>query len=815
MFRTYLKFATRTFRKDKFYTLLNIIGLATGIAVSIIILLYLQNDLTYDRHHTRHDQVYRLVTNMTGPGVEFHSSGAAREVAPLLANDYPEVLAYARFEELNRTLVNVVGASEALYNEEDWFRADSTVFKVFTHPFLAGDPATALREKNSVVLTAALARKYFGELEALGQTLLLGEAQENHTVTGVIADLPDNAHLKFAALVSTIEPREWATRDGTFNSEAIWNPDVYTYLLFPQNYTADGFLTKITPFFDKYVKPFGDQVGGEFWFYLEPLADVHFYSQQEGDEARGNVAYLYAFGGIGLFILLLACINYMNMATARSGNRAKEIGMRKVLGSSRRALVLSFLGESVLLALLALVIALALVAVVLYATPFNELVEKELSLNLLGNPLLLGGALGITLLMGLVSGLYPAFYLPSLSAVKSLKGSFRSSASGIVLRKSLVVAQFTISIAVVVCTLLMRDQIGYVRSQELGFDREHLLLIPLPDTLVRNQLPVIRTELERYEGVLSTTSAWNTPGLDIGNSVFRVEVDSALTMQEFQSLAVGENYLATMGMILLAGRDFREGFAGDTDGQSFIINETAARRLGWYVPEREGATIDDALNGRMKFFHGEELGRIVGVVQDFNVSSLHNPIEPTIIIPNTNGGDTFYARLRGENLPETMNLIRERWADYDPNHPFEYEFLDESFDELYRADERQSALISVLAGICLLISLLGILGLSAFTAEQRTKEIGVRKVLGASVPHLVFLLFKDVMGLVVVASLLAAPIAYFLIDRWLQAFAYRTDINALLFGLAGAAALLVAFVTMSFHSIKTARLNPVESLRYE
>ncbi|MGB3778245.1 MAG: FtsX-like permease family protein, partial [Tunicatimonas sp.] len=328
-------------------------------------------------------------------------------------------------------------------------------------------------------------------------------------------------------------------------------------------------------------------------------------------------------------------------------------------------------------------------------------------------------------------------------------------------------------------------------------------------------LPVIRTELERYEGVVSTSSSWNTPGMDIGNSVFRVEVDSALTMQEFQSLAVSENYLATLGIKLLAGRDFREGFAGDTDGQSFIINETAARRLGWYVPEREGAAIDDALNGRMKFFHGEELGRIVGVVQDFNVRSLHNPIEPTIIIPNTNGGDTFVARLRGENLPETIEQIRAQWADYDPNHPFEYEFLDESFAELYRADERQSSLISVLAGICLLISLLGILGLSAFTAEQRTKEIGVRKVLGASVPHIVYLLFKDMMLLVVVASLLAAPIAYFLIDRWLQAFAYRTDINALLFVLAGAAALLVAFVTMSFHSLKTARLNPVESLRYE
>ena len=816
MFRTYLKFATRTFLKDKFYTMLNIMGLAIGIAVSIIILLYLQNDLTYDRHHAKHEQIYRLVTNMKGEGVEFYSANTAREVGPMLAETYPEVLSFVRFEGMPRTLVNVPGARGSLYNEENWLRADSTVFGVFTYSFLAGDPATALQNKNSVVLTESLARKYFGSEEALGKMLLLNEAKENYTVTGVIKDLPDNSHLKFDALASSIESREQAFQGGAFNSEVIWNPDVYTYLLFPEGYHAADFFDKLPPFHNQYIKPFGDQVSAKLWFYLEPLADVHFHSVQMYDEPQGNYAYIYAFGGIGLFILLLACINYMNMATARSGNRAKEIGMRKVLGSSRRALVLSFLGESILLSFLALLIALSMVALVLYATPFNDLIEKNLSLSLLENPLLLGGAIGVTLLMGIISGLYPAFYLPSLSALQSLKGSFRSSGAGIALRKSLVIVQFTISIAVVICTLLMQDQIRYVRSQELGFNREHLMLIPVQDTLVRNQLPVIKNELEQYGGVLSTTVSYNVPGINVGEGqVFQVEIDSGLTNQAFRTFSVGENYLSTMGITLLAGRDFHEGFAGDTDGQSFIINETAAKRLGWYKPEQKGATLEDALNGKIKFFHGEELGNVIGVVADFNVSSLHNAIEPTIIIPNSNAGGTFYARLKGENLPETMDYIREKWAAYDPNHPFEYSFLDEGFDELYRADERQSALISILSGICLLISLLGVLGLSAFTAEQRTKEIGVRKVLGASVPHIVYLLFKDVMVLVVIASLLAAPIAYWLIERWLQAFAYRVDINVLLFALAGIAALLVAFATTSFHSLKTARLNPVDSLRNE
>ena len=813
MLSIYLKFAVRTFWRNRFYTLLNILGLALGLAVSIIILLYLQNDLTYDRHHAQHERTYRLATNIKGPGVEWHMGSAAREVAPLLTEHYPEIESFVRFEPMERALVNVPTGER--YNEEDWMRADSSAFSVFTHSFLVGNPRTALQQKNSVVLTESLAEKYFGAEAALGQTLLLHENKEPHTVTGVIEDLPDNSHLKFDALVSYVEPRWQATQDGEFNSEAVWNVDVYTYLLFPEGYNPQTFFDRFPPFYDQYIKPFGDQVDGKLWFYLEPLADVHFYSEQEDGMVSGNLAYLYAFGGIGIFILLLACINYMNMATARSGQRAKEVGMRKVLGSSRHALILSFLGESLLLSALALLLAWGIVAFVLYATPFNDLIEKKLTLDLLENHWLLGGSVGLSLLVSLLSGLYPALYLPSLSPIKSLKGSFRSSASGIMLRKSLVVMQFTVSIAVVICTLLMQDQIRYVRSHELGFDREHLLLISVQDTLVQNQLSVIKNELERYEGVVNTTTAYGGPGRAIGNSVFGVEVDSVIITQAFEQLSVGEDYLETMGISLLAGRDFRDGLAGDTDGRSFIINETAARQLGWYEPERAGAKIEDALHRGIRFFHGEALGSVVGVVEDFNVGSLHYAIEPTIIVPNPDAGSTFYVRLRGDNLPTTMEYVRNTWTRYDPNHPFEYAFLNEEFDQLYRADERQSTLISVLAGICLLISLLGVLGLSAFTAEQRTKEIGVRKVLGASVSQIVYLLFRDVMGLVVIASVLAAPIAYWLISRWLQDFAYRTEVNVLLFVLAAGAALLVAFLTMGFHSVKTARLNPVESLRYE
>ena len=401
MLKNYLTTTLRNMRKHTFYTTLNIIGLATGIAVSIIILLYLQNDLTYDQHHEKHQRIYRLASNFeTRDGsISQNAATSARELAPLLQEDFPEIQAFARFEGTGTMLVNVPeeGSSQP-YNEQHLLRTDSTVFEVFTYPLLAGNPSTALRQQNSIVLTQKLAEKYFGEQEALGKTLWLGEQKEPYTVTGVMENVPDNSHLKFDGLLSGLDIREQARQDVTFNSEAIWNPDVYTYLLFPEGYQPDDFLAKLPPFYSKYIKPFGDQVNATLWFYLEPLADIHFHSKQERDEPQSNIAYVYAFGSIDLAILLLACINYMNMATARSGSRGKEVGMRKVLGSSREALFFSFLGESLVLTCIALILALGLVEIVLTATPFNQLIQKELSLDLLHNPVLLAGTLGITLL---------------------------------------------------------------------------------------------------------------------------------------------------------------------------------------------------------------------------------------------------------------------------------------------------------------------------------------------------------------------------------------------------------------------------------
>ncbi len=819
MLTNYLKFAFRTFWRNRFYTVLNIMGLATGIAVSIIILLYLQNDLAYDQHHEKHRQIYRLASNFEtqDASVSMNAATSAKVLGPLLRESFPEIQSFVRFEGTGVLLINVPeeGNSQA-YNEDHLLRSDSTVFEVFTHSFLAGNPGTALRQLNSIVLTEKLSKKYFGEQEALGKTLWIGEQKEPYTVTGVIENLPDNSHLKFDGLLSGFKTETFTNQEGQFNSEAIWNPDVYTYLLFPKGYKPEDFFAKLQPFYDKYIQPFGSQVNATLWFYLEPLADIHFYSKQDGDEPQGNIAYVYAFGSIGLAILLLACINYMNMATARSASRGKEVGMRKVLGSSRKALFFSFLGESLILSFVALIVALGLVELVLVATPFNQLIQKELSLDLLHNLVLLIGVLGITLIVGVLSGLYPALYLPSINAIKSLKGAFKSSSSGLVLRKTLVTLQFIISIAVVICTLVMQDQISFMRNKSLGFDKEHLLIVLIQDTLVARQIPVISHELQANSNILGTTVSYTIPGVDVRNTVFKVETDSSMDNRAFYVLNVGKDYINTMGIKLLAGRDFQEDITKDTGGKSFIVNETAAKALGWYQPAQRDANIEDALDKEMMFFKGETPGHVVGIVQDFNISSLHNAVEPTVLVPiNENRSSYFYARLKGENLPQTIDYIREKWTAYDPNHPFEYAFLDQKFNEQYQADERQSALISILSGICLMISLLGVLGLSAYTAEQRTKEIGIRKVLGAKVSQIIYLLFSDVMYLVLIASVIAAPMAYFLMTYWLQDFAYRTEMNILLFVLAAVAALMIAFLTMSFHSLKTARRNPVDSLRNE
>jgi putative ABC transport system permease protein len=804
MLRNQFRFLVRIFLKDKFFSSLNILGLALGIAVSILLLLILQNDLTYDQYHVSHKRIFRLGGHLEATGVDNRRARSARELGVILKEELPEVLEVVRANNWDHTLVKYEnkGVEKAFY-EEDIVRTDSTYFRVFTHEFIAGDPKTCLTDLNTLVVTESTAKKYFGDEDPINKSLIIDNAPWR--VTAVIKDLPENTHLKFDILLSRLVDREWVMDKGQVKSEAFWNPDVYIYLLMPEGYNPNDFEAKFPAIYNKYFKGFGDQVSGKYTPILEPLADIHFHSKLGGDEPQGNITYLYAFTGIGAFIILLACINYMNLSTAKSVTRATEIAMKKTLGSGKRKLVLAFLGESVFLSLVSLSLAIVFVFIVLRLTSFNQLIDKNLAPDFFHNPLLLWGSLGIAAGIGIISGLYPAFYLPNIPTLSALKGVFKNKKSNHLLRKVLITTQFSVSIFVVVCTLFMQDQIDYVRSKELGFDKENVVLLHIEDTLMQNHISAIKNEFLQNPRITAATTGYNVMGIDMSGGVMWAESETGMKQQAFSLMFVGENYLKTMAIKLLSGRDFQLGPQADVK-DVFLANEAAAKLMGWG---------NEGVGKKVKFFHGETNGQVIGIVKDFNFSSLHNAIDPLLIVKADKEGGYLYLRVLGEDLPKTLRFIKEKWTQYDTSHPFEYSFLDQRFNEQYKADEVQHKLLSGLSSICIFISLLGLLGLSAFSATQRTKEIGVRKVLGATVSNIIYMLSKDVLLLVVVASVLVIPVSYWVIDGWMSNFAYRTELNYLFFVFVTVMALGFVFLTVAFHSLKTARTNPSKSLRTE
>ena len=467
---------------------------------------------------------------------------------------------------------------------------------------------------------------------------------------------------------------------------------------------------------------------------------------------------------------------------------------------------MSFLGESVFLSFISLLVAVELVLLILNVTSFNSLIDKNLTADFLTNPVLLFGSLGITLFIGVLSGLYPAFYLPSVPTLSALKGSFKNRRSSHLLRKVLITTQFAISIFVVVCTLFMQDQIDFMRNKDLGFSNENVLVLPIQDSLVQNNLAAIKTEFLQNPKITSAATSYSVLGMGVNGPVMWAEGETGeMKQQQFSSIAVDDSYFNTMSIEVIKGRSFQPGPTADIDN-IFIVNEAAAKLMGWG---------DDPVGKKIRWFHGEKDGQVIGMVKDFNFESLHNPIEPLIIVKSRDEGGFLHLKISGDNLPETMAYIREKWAVYDPNHPFEYFFLDQRFNEQYRADETQYKLLSNLSYICIFISLLGLLGLSAFTAAQRTKEIGIRKVHGASIPRIIYLLYKDVMYLVLIAAFLVIPASFYIVSKWMGNFAYQTTLSYMTFGAVTALALIFAFLTVGFHSLKTARTNPVESLKYE
>lgn len=803
-----LKFALRAFLKDKFFSGLNALGLALGIATSIILLQILQNDFTYDQHYANHNRIYRLGAHYQIPGTDTYLGKAARELTPILQEAYPEIEGLVRIKTLDHQLVREQGKGpdEGIY-EENVAQADSTYFKVFSHEFIAGDATTCLNDPHDVVITESMAKKYFDASDPLNQILLINN--EIRKVTAVIRDFPENTHLKFDFLLSglpEIRPDwDFTMKDGKPISLVFWNPDVFTYLLMPDHYDAQRFYSRFGALYNTYFKDSGDELKGNSTPILQPLADIHF-SGFEDDGPHGNLTYLYAFTGIGFMIIILACINYMNLSTAKAASRATEVAIKKIVGSRKRELVLSFLSESLLLSFFSLFVAIGIVTIVLNTTSFNQLIGKNLTLDFIANPVLLMGSIFITLAIGLISGLYPAFYLPTIPAIVALKGRFKNSPSNHLFRKGLITTQFVISIFVVACTLFMRNQIDYVQNKNLGFNKDNVLVVPIVDSEVHHKLSAIKNELLRDPRIVSATGSAGMIGMGIGGKVMFGESETGMQKQgSILGLFVGDDYLKTMGISLIRGRDFQPGETIDEDGM-YIANEAVVKLMGWG---------DNALGKKVTFWAGENPGKVIGVVKDFNASSLHQKAEPMFIVKGHWRTGFLQIRLTGEDLQGSIAFVKEKMSQYDPNHPFEYFFLDQRFNEQYKEDTIQNKLLAILSYICIFISLLGLIGLSAFTATQRTKEIGVRKVLGATVSDVILLLSKDVLLLVALSAVLVIPASWYVITRWMENFAYKMQPDYLLYFLIIVTALGLVLLTILFQSFKTARANPVDSLKYE
>ncbi|MGA0560363.1 ABC transporter permease [Larkinella sp. VNQ87] len=794
MLRNYLTIAWRNIRKDKFYSLINILGLTIGVTCGLLLLLYVTDELSFDRHHQKADQIYRIVSYITEPDKINNWASTQPPLAKSLKQDYPFVENYVRFFPNGRVAFR---QGEKRFYEEDVYAADSTVFDVFTHKFLEGDPKTALARPGSVVLTEKTARKFFGEGKALGQMLRTNDTT-SYQVTGVIEDVPRNSHFTFNALLSLSPNERQANGWGGFY--------ILSYLVLPKDFDTNILESKFPQLYDKNMASIFKRMGIKITYRLQPLTSIHLHSKMDG-ESGGDISYVYIFSAVAFFMLLIASINYMNLSTARSAKRAKEVGLRKVMGSLRNALMAQFLTESVLMTVLALTASFVLVAL---ALPFfNTVSGKEISFWELLRPQFLLIALVIVVFTGFISGSYPAFYLSSFEPATVLKGSFNAK-GGSFFRKTLVVIQFAISLIMLICTWIVYDQLNYMRDKDLGYNREQVLTIDYQDRQPRDRYNLLRNTLLANPNIRSVATA-SSPTSNIGGRIiFGVESNTGLKEMGFKPMGIDHDYLQTMGMKVVTGRDFSDKIPADT-ANGVLVNQAAVKRMGWKEPLGKKVLLGGLPQAGQP---APPEAKVVGVVKDFHQQSLYSPIEPMIMLYRPHNG-VIHIKIDAKNADKTVEFIGQKWRETYPDRLFEYRFLDQDFESAYRADELRGRIFTAFSALTILIACLGLFGLATFTTEQRVKEIGVRKVLGASVSSVVLLLSKDFTKLVLFSFPIAIPVAWYSMDRWLQHFPYKTDIGLGVFVVACVLTLLICWATVVYQSVKAAIANPVKSLRSE
>jgi putative ABC transport system permease protein len=813
MFRNYLKIAFRSLRKSKGFTALNIIGLAAGLGVCLLIVLYVTDELSYDRYNVNADRIYRIDEDLHFNNTQYDAVTTSKFFGPTLVASYPKIQQMVRFGNPGDQLVRK-GNDHVL--EHHFTFADSTIFKVFTLPMIAGDPNTALNNPHSIVIDESAARRYFNSTDVIGRTLEIGRNNTPLKITGVIRDMPEQSQFHF----SFIRPlRESYTFNDPNDNNWVSNP-YYTYILV-QPGTARAEVQKdvdevvnlnIGPALQGMFHTSGadlEKAGNHFRCHIFPLTDVHLHSNKSGElEANSNIQFVYIFSVIAVLILLIACVNFMNLSTARSANRAKEVGIRKVAGSTKGHLILQFLTESILLSLFSLVLALGIA--VLLLPVFNQLAGKSLHPDMLFNGRFLSVLLLLVLVVGCLAGSYPAFYLSSFQPIDVLKGKIAAGFKSSWLRSSLVVFQFFISIGLIVSTLVIYRQLHYIRNKEVGFHRDQVLVIHDTWSLGRDGTTNLRKNLLTLAGVTDATATPDIPTVDGQYWQEGWFPDASLDARKaiiMTTLRVDDHYIPTLGMQMIKGRNF-DLAQFPTDSTAIILNEAAVATLG----------VKDPLN--LILYNHDDLFKlltyhVVGVVKDFNYNSMHDKIHPLVMVVNTFNWSSMAVRFRTNDVFSLVRQVESKFHAVKQGLPFSYTFMDNDFDQLYHTEQQTGRIFITFAVFAILIACLGLFGLVTYAAEQRTKEIGIRKVLGASVSGIVGLLGRDFTMLVGIAAFIAFPAAWWAMYKWLETFAYRTEISWWIFLVAGAVALAIALLTVSIQTVRAALANPVKSLRSE
>jgi len=811
MIKNYLRSAWRNIKRHKFISFINIFGLTTGITCCLVIITYIINELSYDKFNVNADRTYRVTRIFySGPNVEsLHLSSIAPPFGPLLKTAFPQI------EKMTRVLpngTNVLHYKDKLFNEKNTVCADENFFSVFSLKVTKGDKNTALNEPYAVMMTADVAKKYFGDENPVNKTLLIDNTKHPYKVTGIFEPFPSNSHMHPDILISFNTLRDTAIYGEKQLETNYGNNSFYTYILLPKGYNAEIIARQLPDFLDRYVHmqgmPPNVKTSQATKLTIQKLTDIHLTSHLDDEiEENGNITRVYIFSIIAVFILLIACINYMNLSTARSALRAKEIGIRKVIGAQRKEIIRQFLSESVLITWVALLFALVFTwALIPY---INSLSGLNLAFSSLFQWQILAGVIALPFFIGLVSGIYPAIFMSSFIPVRVLKGMLNVGSGNISFRKVLVVVQFSVSIVLIVATTVVFQQLHYIQQKSLGFNKDYILDMAYIGTLTNNY-ESFRQELLKNPAIKELGRSSRVPSGrlldDQGAQV--IEGGKAVPIKmDLKYITADYGFIPTYGMKMEAGRNFSRAFITDT--ANYIINETAVQQLGWKTPQN--AIGKDMIYGGTK-------GKIIGVVHDFHFESLHQSIIPLLFqLPAPKNGyyNHISVKVDGNNLQSAISSIGDTWHKFLPNVPFDYSFLDVKFQKLYESEQQQGNLFTIFSGLAIFIACLGLFGLSAFTITQRVKEIGVRKVLGASVPQIVSELSKDFLKLVLVAAVLALPIAWYFMHNWLLGFAFRISLSWWIFVLAGIIAIVIAFFTISFQAIKAANANPVKSLRSE